>query len=57
MEIERKKAIHEIGKQIERSIEDIVFTCTNAMILKYGNFTDEDYDLLIKYYRHYDNLK
>lgn len=57
MEIERKKSIHEIGKQIERSIEDVVFTCMNAMIFKYGNFTDEDYDLLIKYYRHYEQAK
>lgn len=57
MEIERKKAIHAIGKQIDRSIEDIVFTGTKEIILKFGNFTDEDYDLLIKYYRHYEREK
>lgn len=57
MEIERKKSIHEIGKQIERSIEDVVFDCSKTVLNKYGNFTDEDYDLLIKYYRHYEQAK
>jgi hypothetical protein len=51
---ERKRSIHDIGKKIEFSIEDCVFNCMNSLIEKYGSFDDKDYDLLVRYYRHYE---